>query len=115
MNREKKLSFLPATPATSFKNNSHGIPEPDVELSKAIAVTALDLIFVPLLAFDNHCTRIGMGGGYYDRTLAKENHPLLIGVAYEFQHQTWLEPQEWDIPLTAVVTQTTIRWAKSSK
>lgn len=113
MNSEKKLSFLPATPATSFKNNRHGIPEPDVDLSNAIAVRELDLIFVPLLAFDNNCTRIGMGGGYYDRTLAKEKHPLLIGVAYEFQRQVWLEPQEWDVPLTAVVTQDTIQWPRS--
>lgn len=113
MNSEKKLSFLPATPATPFIKNQHGIPEPDVDISKAIAVRELDLIFVPLLAFDNNCTRIGMGGGYYDRTLAKEKHPLLIGVAYEFQRQVWLEPQEWDVPLTAVVTQSAIQWSGS--
>ena len=112
MNNDKKLSFVPATPATTFKDNRHGIPEPDVDVSKAVAVKELDLIFVPLLAFDDNCNRIGMGGGYYDRTLAKENHPLLIGVAYEFQRQILLDPQEWDVPLTAVVTQTRVRWRR---
>ncbi|MDP1602301.1 MAG: 5-formyltetrahydrofolate cyclo-ligase [Legionella sp.] len=112
MNTEKKLSFLPATPATPFKNNRFGIPEPDVDLSKAILPKNLDLIFMPLVAFDDNGTRLGMGGGYYDRTLAKEHHPLLIGVAYEFQHQDFIAPSEWDIPLTAIITQRTTYWAK---
>jgi len=114
MNNEKKLSFLPATPATSFIDNLHGIPEPDVDLSKAIAPCELDVIFMPLVAFDNNGTRLGMGGGYYDRTLAKEDHPLLIGVAYEFQRQAYIMPCEWDIPLTAVITQQAIYWCKNT-
>jgi 5-formyltetrahydrofolate cyclo-ligase len=112
MNTDKKLSFLPATPATPFKNNRFGIPEPDVDLSQAIPPKNLDMIFIPLVAFDEYCTRLGMGGGYYDRTLAKENHPSLIGVAYEFQRQDFITPAEWDIPLTAIVTQRKIYWAK---
>jgi 5-formyltetrahydrofolate cyclo-ligase len=54
-----------------------------------------------------------MGSGYYDRTLADvKKGPLLIGVAYEFQHYPYLEPQSWDIPMAAVVTQTTTHWSK---
>ena len=112
MNNEKKLSFLPATPVTQFKDNRYGIPEPDVDLAEALPPKELDLIFMPLVAFDKKGTRLGMGGGYYDRTLAKENHPLLIGVAYEFQRQAYLVPSEWDIPLTGVITQETIYWGK---
>ena len=110
INSENKLSFLPATPGTPFKNNRYGIPEPDVDLSQAIPASDINLILMPLVVFDSNCTRIGMGGGYYDRTLAKENHPMLIGVAYEFQRQTWLLPDEWDIPLTAVVTEKMVYW-----
>lgn len=109
---QKTLSFLPATPATGFKTNGFGIPEPDVDPSLAIAPKNLDLIFMPLVAFDRYGTRLGMGSGFYDRTLAKEQHPLLLGVAYEFQRQPYLLPDEWDIPLTAIITQETIYWSK---
>ena len=112
LNDDKTLSFLPATPTTPFKENKYGIGEPDVDKGEAIAPRQLDIIFLPLVAFDDHCTRLGMGAGYYDRTLAKENHPLLIGVAYEFQRQPYIEPHTWDIPLTAVVTQRSIYWSK---
>jgi len=110
MNPDKSLSFLPATPATRFIDNKYGIPEPDVDLSQAISPADLDVIFMPLVAFDDHCTRIGMGSGNYDRTLAGQYHPLLIGVAYEFQHRATLIPQQWDVPLTAVITQEKIYW-----
>lgn len=112
LNADKTLAFLPATPATPFVNNKFGIPEPQVELSEQISPKELDLIFIPLVAFDNACTRLGMGSGYYDRTLAKQNHPLLIGVAYEFQHQIYLAPQEWDVPLTVVITEQAMYWSK---
>lgn len=107
---EKSLSFLPATPATPFRKNPYGIAEPDVELSKAIKPEDLDLIFVPLVGFDEQGTRLGMGAGYYDRTFAQKKHPLLIGVAYEFQRQFFIVPHEWDIPLQAVITPTTTYW-----
>lgn len=113
INAEKTLSFLPATPATPFKANRYGIPEPDVAISEAVCPKELDLIFMPLVAFDEFGTRMGMGGGYYDRTLAQENHPLLIGVAYECQRQAYIAPEEWDIPLTAIITEQTIWWSKS--
>lgn len=112
MNQEKKLSFLPATPVTPFKDNRYGIPEPLVDIGEVIAPRELDLIFMPLVAFDEKGTRLGMGGGYYDRTLAKENHPLLIGVAYEFQRQDYFAPQEWDVPLTAVITEKSVYWSR---
>ncbi|KTD13318.1 5-formyltetrahydrofolate cyclo-ligase [Legionella jamestowniensis] len=112
LNNDKTLSFLPATPATTFVNNKYGIPEPDVDRKTAIPVQELDIIFMPLVAFDEKGTRLGMGAGYYDRTLANENPPLLIGVAYEFQHQLHIEAQPWDVPLTAIVTPRAIYWSK---
>ncbi|KTD18355.1 5-formyltetrahydrofolate cyclo-ligase [Legionella jordanis] len=112
LNENNTLSFLPATPATSFIENRFGIPEPAVSRDKSIAIGDLDIIFMPLLAFDDRCTRLGMGAGYYDRTLENESHPLLIGVAYEFQHMFYIEPQAWDIPLSAVVTPNAIYWSK---
>jgi 5-formyltetrahydrofolate cyclo-ligase len=113
LNDDKTLSFLPATPATEFKPNRYGIPEPVVDSSLALAPGELEVIFMPLVAFDDNCTRVGMGVGYYDRTLAGADHPLLIGVAYEFQHQLSLIPQQWDVPLTAVITPEKIYWRRT--
>ncbi|ARG96811.1 5-formyltetrahydrofolate cyclo-ligase [Legionella micdadei] len=112
LRENKTLLFLPATPATPFVKNRYGIDEPDVDTSQAIEPKSLDIIFMPLVVFDHYGTRLGMGAGYYDRTLAKEDHPMLVGVAYEFQRYPYIEPHTWDIPLTAVVTEKTVHWSK---
>lgn len=102
---EKTIDFLPVTPKTAFEPNRYGIAEPKVSRDKAIAINELDLIIMPLVAFDNKGTRLGMGAGYYDRTLANNPNVLLVGVAYEFQHTFYIEPEPWDVKLHAVVTQ----------
>lgn len=108
--QEKTLLFLPATPKTPFENNRYGIAEPAVSKDQARAIEELDLIIMPLVAFDDKGTRLGMGAGYYDKTLANHKKALLIGVAYEFQHTLYIEPQPWDVKLDAVVTQNQIYW-----
>ncbi len=110
LNDNLTLSFLPATPVTPFKNNRYGIPEPDVSFDSAIDIEELDLIIVPLIAFDMRCTRLGMGAGYYDRTLEKKKPKHLFGVAFQFQQVDFIDPQPWDIPLDAVITQKAIYW-----
>ena len=110
LNKDLTLSFLPATPATPFKKNQYGIPEPDVSIDEAMPVEELDLIIMPLVAFDMRCTRLGMGAGYYDRTLENKQHRNLFGVAFQFQQVDFIEPQPWDIPLDAVITQKAIYW-----
>jgi 5-formyltetrahydrofolate cyclo-ligase len=110
LNNDLTLSFLPATPNTLFKNNKYGIPEPEVSHDLALPVEELDLIIIPLVAFDARCTRLGMGAGYYDRTLEKKKNGVFIGVAYQFQRVDFLEPQPWDVPLDAVITQKAIYW-----
>lgn len=104
------LSFLPATPATPFKKNRYGIPEPDVSPDLAIPTEQLDLILMPVVAFDARCTRVGMGAGYYDRTFQNKTNCCLIGIAYQFQRVDYIEPNSWDIPLNAVVTQRAVYW-----
>ena len=68
-----------------------------------------DTIFIPIVAFDRKGARIGMGAGYYDRALASLSHqvstrPKLIGLAHHFQEQRDLNPEPWDIPLDAILT-----------
>ena len=79
--------------------------------SNQISANFLDIVFVPLVAFDLNGFRIGMGSGYYDRTFEKKlaikdpKYPVLIGLAYEFQKQECLNHQPWDVPLDMVVTE----------
>ena len=58
-----------------------GVPEPQTKTYKG----AIDLILVPGVVFDQHRHRIGRGGGYYDRFLAKHLGAKKIGVCYSFQ------------------------------
>lgn len=71
----------------------------------------LDLIILPLVAFDLSGNRLGMGGGFYDRTLSFKHQrchwkgPKLIGIAHELQRVDLLPVNDWDIPLDAVITE----------
>ena len=97
--------------ATSLKPNRYDIPEPVMHHRRLIAPWGLDLIFLPLVAFDLAGHRLGMGGGYYDRTLSfrlKRKHwlgPKLIGLAHDFQCVEALPSNPWDIPLDGVITE----------
>ncbi len=69
---------------------------------------------MPLVGFDQFKNRIGMGGGFYDRTLSfkkrQQNYknPKLVGLAFDCQEVAKLNAEPWDVPLDAVVTPTTI-------
>lgn len=72
---------------------------------------APDLVLVPLLGFDQTGTRLGYGGGYYDRTLAAlEKRPLLVGLAFSSQELPFIPRLDHDLPLDAVVTETGVRF-----
>jgi len=108
----QRLWFIPYTPESKLKPNRFGIPEPIHSHSTRLRKTlSLDLILMPLVAFDAQGNRMGMGGGFYDRTLAflrqrqYWHKPNLLGVAYEFQKQQQLETNPWDIPLQAIATE----------
>ena len=73
---------------------------------------------MPLVGFDRHGNRLGMGGGYYDRTLSfmsmkKSPAPQLVGLSYSFQELPKIVAQDWDIPLDYVVTEKEIICAKA--
>ncbi len=79
---------------------------------------AIDVVLTPLVAFDSQGTRVGMGGGYYDRTFGAV-HPLMrpsvIGVAHSLQeHSKPILRQPWDVPLEAVLTETGFRRFKKN-
>lgn len=105
-----RLWFAEAGPKTRFAPNRFGIPEPVVKASDLIRAQELDLILMPLVGFDDRGNRLGMGGGFYDRSLEflrHRNHwrkPHLLGIAYDFQRANGLTADPWDVPLQGVIT-----------
>lgn len=87
-----------------FSHHPLGMQEPMA--NRGLNVAQLDLLILPLLACDIHGTRIGMGGGFYDRTLAHaKNKPLRVGIAHDFQLiQHRLLRKSWDQPLDVLIT-----------
>ena len=117
-----RLWFIPYHPAGKLTNNRFGIPEPvHARQQRSLKPQSLDLILMPLVAFDQHGNRLGMGGGFYDRTLSFLHHrhswrkPRLIGLAYEFQRVDHLPNQHWDVPLDAIVTENRIYIPSTAK
>ena len=104
----KPLKFAPWTVETKLKKNQFGIDEPDVPAEQWIEGNELDCVITPLVAFDEARNRIGVGGGFYDRTFAfskSTSSTTLIGIAYELQKLESIETEEWDVPLTAIATE----------
>jgi 5-formyltetrahydrofolate cyclo-ligase len=105
-----RLWFAPYSSSDPLLLNQFGIPEPDMKWRKMRAPWSLDLVLMPLVGFDANCNRIGMGGGYYDRTFGYQQRrkiwrkPRLIGTAFEIQRANVIPTQHWDIPLTGVIT-----------
>ena len=108
---KNSLYFAPYKPGQHLKLNRFSIPEPVCRPSEWITAAQLDLLLLPLVAFDNSGNRIGMGGGFYDRTLSYMQHrshrkkPVLAGLAHEIQKVGQLQAQSWDIPLDYIVTE----------
>jgi 5-formyltetrahydrofolate cyclo-ligase len=110
--RKNALLYAPLHSSAKITRNRYGIPEPMHTRQQLIAPRRLDIVLVPLVAFDNDLNRLGMGGGYYDRTFAfrqrrqKYRKPRLVGLGYSFQHVSQLQPAPWDVPLDCAVTET---------
>jgi 5-formyltetrahydrofolate cyclo-ligase len=103
------LRFSPYFHAQKMRINRYRLPEPDVADSEMLAPEALDLVLAPLVVFDRHRNRIGMGGGFYDRSFAfrkdtERGTPVLIGVAHEIQKVERIVPEDWDVRLDMIVT-----------
>lgn len=104
-----RLWFARFERATALLPNRFGIPEPVHRASSRRSAHALDLALLPLVGFDPQGGRLGMGGGFYDRTFAfklrrQQSSPYLIGLAHECQRVHSLPVATWDVPLNAVIT-----------
>ncbi len=95
---------------TAMKKNWLGIEEPDVPEADWVECSEPDLVITPLVAFDEQCNRIGVGGGFYDRTfefLRSENSRTthLFGLAFDLQKIESIKTEAWDVRLDGVVTE----------
>lgn len=109
---DTSLTFLPWSGATnpdsaaSMQRNSMGIQEPTH--GEPIALADVDIVLMPLVAWDRNGGRLGMGAGYYDRALAtlRDNQrPMRVGIALDEQQAEQLPMNDWDVPLHAIITQ----------
>jgi len=105
------MQFLRFRPGTRMEKNRFGIPEPVYSMSDLIPRRFISLVLMPLVAFDENGNRLGMGGGFYARTLGGLDarlRPKLFGVAYDFQNMPSLPTEQWDVPLDGVITPSTV-------
>jgi 5-formyltetrahydrofolate cyclo-ligase len=105
-----RLWFVQYRPDTRLVRNQFGIAEPVADHRRLVAPYTLDAVFTPLVGFDPKGNRLGMGGGFYDRSFAFLRYrkhwkkPRLVGMAFDFQQLQDLPAQPWDVPLSAVAT-----------
>ena len=108
--QEQKLEFRHYDQNTEMVTNKFGIEEPHPN-AKTLFASQLDLVFMPLVGYDLKGNRLGMGGGYYDRTFMEkksspELKPKLFGLAHSTQECSDIYNDSWDISIEAIVTET---------
>lgn len=108
---DRSLYFVHYGEGDALDKNRFEILEP-IDHTQKILPQTLDLILMPLIAFDKHGNRLGTGGGYYDRTLVDlrdSTKPLLIGLGYAAQEAEHLPVDPWDIALDGILTEKEFR------
>jgi 5-formyltetrahydrofolate cyclo-ligase len=108
--RSSAMAFARYRPGDKLWRNRFGIPEPIPRVPR-VAGDELDLVCLPLVGFDLQGNRLGMGGGFYDRTFSYRRHyrkaaPVLVGLAHQCQQVSTLGAQSWDVPVDMIITGT---------
>ena len=100
------LLFLHFDERSLLLPNRFGIPEPRLTKNAIMPIEQLDIVMTPLVAFDQAGNRLGMGGGFYDRTLSQVGgvKPYLMGLAHDEQQVDKVPTDDWDIPLSEIIT-----------
>ncbi|MEH6563964.1 MAG: 5-formyltetrahydrofolate cyclo-ligase [Halopseudomonas sp.] len=105
-----RMSFQRLLPQQRWTRNRYGIREPLPNRKLQVRPWRLDLVLMPLVGFDESGNRLGMGGGFYDRSFAFRHRraswrrPALIGLAHQCQKTEALPAASWDIPLDGIAT-----------
>lgn len=103
---KQHLGFVRIHSSSRLHKHKFGMKEPRHRLR--LFSHELDMVCFPLVGFDNQGQRLGMGGGFYDRSLAghKNRTVLKIGLAHDCQQVVRLDNAAWDIPLHGIFTPT---------
>lgn len=105
----EQLRFAPWRSGDALVSNVYGIPEPDLAPGSLLDPQQMSLVVLPLVGFDGHGARLGMGGGWYDRSFAfrqdRPAPPWLVGAAFATQQVESLDTADWDVGLDAVCTE----------
>ncbi|MBE2894829.1 5-formyltetrahydrofolate cyclo-ligase [Spirabiliibacterium falconis] len=99
------LQFFKLERHSQLVPNRFGILEPQLDVSALVPLQQIDILFTPLVAFDDEGNRLGMGGGFYDRTLHnwQEKGFLPVGLAHRCQRVERLPVEVWDVPLASMI------------
>lgn len=100
---ENHLQFLAYHSEKDLIPNRFGILEPKLDVRKIVPFDEIEMIFVPLVACDKQNNRLGMGGGFYDRTLAQMPNAMTVGLAHRCQLVEQLPIESWDMPLNHIL------------
>ena len=103
-----QMDFVACDKKTIYLKNKYGILE-SID-NNIVNVKSIDLIIVPLVAFDSNRNRIGMGGGYYDRKFhylkKSDKKSTFLGIAFNCQFYEKIQSDSWDVSLTNIITET---------
>ena len=107
----RQLRFHVWFPGCPMEEDAYGIPKP-----KDTEQFAPTLLLVPCVGYGPKGTRLGYGGGFYDRTLAAlQPRPTTVGVGYSHGFVPWLVPEPHDVPLDAMLTEDGVAWQRESQ
>jgi 5-formyltetrahydrofolate cyclo-ligase len=119
LHNDRTLRFAPWRAGDPLVTNRYGIPEPDISPDSALKAEDMAAIVLPLVGFDARCQRLGMGGGWYDRTLAfrqaQRHSPVFIGAGFSVQEVPHLHNAAWDVPLDAICSEQATYFAEVSE
>lgn len=106
--RRDRMAFYRYDGKGHLQQNRFGIAEPNPLTHRKFPASFLSMVLLPLVAFDRHGNRLGMGGGFYDRLFdpgrIRARRPYLLGIAHHFQELEKLSSDPWDVPLDGVIT-----------
>ncbi|WP_279160455.1 5-formyltetrahydrofolate cyclo-ligase [Thomasclavelia cocleata] len=98
--KNHKMDFYLIDSLEELKSGTYGILEP--HNNRLINKNKIDLLIVPIVAYDKNHNRLGYGGGYYDRYL-KDYCGNVIGLAFNFQQVEKLPVEKFDLPIKIII------------
>ncbi len=110
---DNTLSFAAWAPGDPTAPNRYGIPEP-LGTHTLYSAGDLDAVLLPLVGWDRQGRRLGMGGGFYDRSLAGCEGVLKVGLAYAAQEIPELPGESWDVNLDFVATESALHACRAT-